>query len=51
MSREVRTLWWCAQGLLIFGIVASYVSVALGILLLGFHGLGAGYSQFIQGED
>ena len=49
MSREVRTLWWCGQGLLIFLIAAIlFGEIIVGVLLCTSNFLAAIYSQFIQ---
>ena len=50
MQRELRTLWWLAQGtLLLLILVANGFFVFSGISM-GVHVGGAIYSQFIQAE-
>lgn len=51
MQREIRTLWWCGQGLLLFLILVVNGFVFLGWLSMLVHVGGAIYSQFIQEEE
>ena len=50
MQREIRTLWWILQGLLMFLILAFSGFVMFGWILSLVHAAGAIYSQFIQAE-
>ena len=51
MQREIRTLWWCGQGLLVLLVSAFYGYVTIGSILLIPHALMAVFSQFIQEEE
>ncbi len=51
MQREIRTLWWCAQGTLLFLILVANGFVFLGWGFMLVHIGGAIYSQFIQEEE
>jgi len=48
MQRKTRTLWWCAQGALLFLILVTNGFFVLGWISMGVHVWGAIYSQFIQ---
>lgn len=53
--REVRTLWWIGQGILMFLMTLpvwmhSYF-IPLSVGMVGIHLLGAIYSQYVQEED
>ena len=55
MIREVRTLWWIGQGILMFSMTLpvwmhSYF-IPLSVGMVGVHLLGAVYSQYVQEED
>ena len=55
MEREVRTLWWLGQGMLMFLMTLpawmNTLFIPLSTGLVGLHLLGAIYSQYIQEED
>ena len=48
MQREIRTLWWLAQGTLLFLILVANGFFVIGGISVGVHVGGAIYSQFIQ---
>lgn len=51
MQREIRTLWWLIQGVLMFLVLAFSGFVMIGWILTLVHAAGAIYSQFIQEEE